>query len=492
VQSLPATEQAPAKGRPLVSAAVYGLAGASQRALGLLLLPLYTRALSPSQYGDLSVILSVNTAAVILLAFGQDAALFRTYFKLEDDKPAQANFVSSAWTLLICTSGVGVLLLTLIAWPILAGSRISLGDMALGLCSAGMIVISTTVPLTVLRAEQRLKAFMTLTVFSAVATTSLTVIYVVVLDTGVTGWLVAALAANAMTAVVAMLIVPFHLPRPFDRLRVRGALKLGVPLMPHFISHWALQLADRAVLTGLVSAAAVGVYSLTSNLALPALIAVQSLNQGFMPMYARAAHRTEQRGGLPAVATTQLLISAALCLACALVLPPLVTVIAPASYTGAATLIPWLVLGYAFVAAYFLPMNGLSLVLGKTTFVWVSTAFAAALNITLILVFTPHYGLKAAAIASAVGYFALLVGTTLYARWHKSPVTIQPVRGGLGLLALGAAYPAIALTTPETGVRGFAIRLAVLAGAAVVGALVLRARRGRGTPAAPAVSGDGG
>ncbi len=465
--------------RALVSAAVYALAGASQRALGLLLLPLYTRALTPAEYGDLSVILSVSTAIVILLALGLDSALFRTYFGLKGDTYGQLNLVWSAWVVTCVTAVVGAAVFTGAAFLFLQHSRIEPLDMALGVWSAGALVISSTVPLTVLRAEQRLKDFITLTLLSAILTTALTVLAVIVLDLGIEGWLLAAVTANALTAVAAALIIPFHRPHPMDWPHLRSALRIGVPLMPHFLSHWALQLADRAALVGLVSASAVGIYSLTANLSLPAMIAVQSLNQGFMPMYARAAHSSDERKGIAAIATTQLIIAASLCLICAVVLPPLVTVIAPASFSGAASLVPWLVLGYAFLGAYYIPMNSLSLVMGKTSFVWITTASSAALNLGLIYWLVPDYGLRAAAIASAAGYLLLLLGTTGYAVVLGSPVRLEWRRACAGLAAIATIYAAFALLTPSEGASALAIRGGIALGGAVIAGAVMVGRRRR-------------
>jgi O-antigen/teichoic acid export membrane protein len=465
--------------RPLTSAAVYAVAAAAQRALSLLLLPLYTRALTPAEYGDLSVILSFSTAAVILLALGLDYALWRNYFALENDPYAQLNLIWSAWVVTIISAVAGTVLFSVAALLFLGGTRIEPIDAVLGIASSGMLVIATTVPMTVLRAEQRLKDFLALTAVSGVTTAAFTVGAVIFLNLGIHGWLVAALLANTFVAIAAAIVVPFRRPDPMDWPRVRSSLRLGVPLMPHFVSHWALQLADRLALTGLVSASLVGVYSLTANLSLPALIAVQSLNQGFMPMYARAAHRSDDRAGIRAVATNQLLLTSGVCLLCAIILPPVVTVVAPPEYSTGASILPWLVLGYAFVGAYSIPMNGLTLVLGKTSFVWVTTAFCAGLNLALIYLFVPDHGLQAAAIASAVAYLALLVGMTLYAWHHGSPVTLDIKRVVPGLAAIAGAYVAVTLLTPERGWTALLIRGGIVAVCIALGGAAILARRRR-------------
>ena len=62
--------------RSLRSAVVFGVGNGLTPGIGFLLLPLYTRALTPSQYGPLSVLLAVSSAAAMLFTFGLDLGLF--------------------------------------------------------------------------------------------------------------------------------------------------------------------------------------------------------------------------------------------------------------------------------------------------------------------------------------------------------------------------------------------------------------------------------
>ncbi len=154
------------------------------------------------------------------------------------------------------------------------------------------------------------------------------------------------------------------------------------------------------------------------------------------------------------------------CLAVALLAPCLVGFAAPSAYAGAAPLIPWLALGYAFLGLYYIPMNGRSLGMGHTRFVWVATALAAGTNVGLIFVLVPAYGIEAAAIASAIGYLVLLLAVG----WHsRSP--LNPVRYEWRLLlrasaVVSAVYIGATLTTGTTGIVSPLLRMAwlILAG----------------------------
>ena len=60
----------------------YAAAAFLQRGIGFLMLPIYTRALTLAEYGQLAVVLTVATAAGTLLPFGLETAIFRAWFQM--------------------------------------------------------------------------------------------------------------------------------------------------------------------------------------------------------------------------------------------------------------------------------------------------------------------------------------------------------------------------------------------------------------------------
>lgn len=455
-------------GRNLRNAAVFALATALRGALGLLLLPLYTRVLSPSEYGRLAIILTVTTAASIVFSFGLDFALFRDFFRLAGDPAGQRRLVDSLWTFLVVASvGAALVLSALVAPWLPTDGIIKPAELTLGLLASAFFVAATTVPMALLRAQERLREYVVLSVVFAVATATATLVLVVGLDAGVGGWMLAMLLANFVSFVVAARTIPWRLPKPFDRTLVSAGLVLGVPLIPHFFGQWSLLLADRAILGGLVSTADVGVYALAATVALPAAMLVQALGQAFMPNYAAAATSEVARARLPATISVQAMSVFGICLTAALLGPNLVGVVAPPAYHDAAPLVPWFVLGYAFLGLYSMPMNGLSLGMGRTKFVWIATAVAACTNLALVYLLVPIHGILAAAIASALGYLVLLLAISWYARSPLNPVRYEWARLLRAFGVIAAVYIAAILTTDDTGVLNALARAGWLLAAGV-------------------------
>jgi O-antigen/teichoic acid export membrane protein len=454
------TERDAAPLRPLRSAAVYAGANAGQRLLTFLLLPAVTRAMTPSEYGSLSLALAINAVAIIVFAAGLDIAIFRNLFSLADDPLARTQFIRSIWTFLLVVPLVAAAVGGVIAIPLLGTDGPLSGlTLALSLAAAALYVGATTVPFAVLRSEERLRDFLRLNAVAAVTSTALIVILVIGLDLAENGWMAAAAASAAVTCLVSCRLVPYASPRPFARPAVKAALRESISVLPHFLSMWGLQLADRLLLVTLVSTSAVGLYSLAGNLALPLLVLVQALNQGFMPAFARAPV-LDGPATLGAQITQQITVVIGLTVACLLVMPATVDVLFDARYSKAAELVPWLVLGYGFLGLYGIPMNLVTLTAGRTRRIWTVSLFAAVVNLGLVLVLVPHHGIKAAAVAAALGYMALFVGVLTYQAASGLRPTYPLARMAIPLAAGAGIYLAGVASAAGSGLGNLILRVA--------------------------------
>jgi O-antigen/teichoic acid export membrane protein len=457
----------------LRSGAVYTIASAAPRAVGFALLPVFTRVLAPSAYGQLSVALSVISVAMILFALGFDVAVFRNVIRLENDPPARRRFISTTWTFLLVAPWAMAALLAAVLIPILGASDVlSSGRLVLALISAAISVGATTVPMVVLRSENRFRDYMSLTMINMIVSTTLSLVLVVWIRGGPFGYLLSLIAGNLATLAVACKVVPYSRPRPFDTAMVRDLLKLSLPIVPHFVSLWALQLADRFLVAALLGTAAAGLYGVASNLALPMFMIVLGFGQAFMPAYARAGKARDPKRMLHPTIAAQVGVMSVLCLACSAIAPPAIHFLTASQYSSAAGLAPWIVLGYGFQGFYAIPMNGITLTHGNTKGLAVVSGSGAVVNIGLIVWLAPNYGLEAVAIASAIGYAALLCGVCLFAVYRHATLT-YPWSRILAIVSVAAlGYAACVATTGYTTVLDLGIRLGwILATTILVGLL---------------------
>jgi O-antigen/teichoic acid export membrane protein len=454
--------------RPLRSTAVYALAAASQRLGIFVLLPFVTRVMSPDSYGDLSILLALSSGFAALFNFGLEPPMFRAFIEFESDHRGKRHYVGSVWRFLIAAPVLLALTVGGIVWAIGGVGRIDGFDIFLAILGAALFVAATGVPLALLRAEQRLRDYLLLALANTLVTPTLIFALVIVSNEEATGWLLAVVISNLSTLGLALFVVPWT-SEGKARGTFRSVVTEGMPLMPHFLAQWSLNLADRLVLAGIVSASLLGVYSLAANLAIPILVFVQAVNQGFMPSYARAGVDPSRRHDLRSTVCLQIGIVTATAVAGIVLAAPTVALVSPSSYHGAAPLLAWLILGFFFLGLYYIPMNGATLGAKRGKFAWVATVISAAVNIGLIIVLVPIAGIEYAAVASAAGYLVLLAGIALYARGPGNPVEYDWPR----IIALeavaGMIVAGILILAPQSGPDGLAIRLA----GAVVGAVVI-------------------
>ena len=420
-------------------------AGALLRATPFLLLPFFARVLSPAEFGQIGLIVTIATALGTILSFGLETAVFRGYLHRRDDPTSLARYVNTVGAFAIAVPIGLSLVVAFVAGHVLADA-FDVPDTALmiGLVGASTNVAATVVPLAILRAREQLRAYVTLTWVQVALSATLSILFVVVLDWGVSGWMGAS-AITAATLLLRGLIVTGHRwTRDFDVASLSAALRFGVPLVPHALAHWGLAASDRAVLAAFVASAAIGPYYVAFLMTLPINLVGIAMSQATQPLFVEASESPKRRMDLGRVATVQGLAIGLVSVAIGLLGPPAVEIVLPSEYASAAIYVPWLAVGACFFALYLIPMNGISVMVGQTRSVWAVTLAAAALNLGLNLVMVPRMGPVAAAINTAIGYLALLLGVSAYARWVtriRLPVDLgATLRGALfiiGAFAIG-------------------------------------------------------
>ena len=99
--------------------AIYGLGSIVARVLGVLLLPLYTRYLSPSDYGLIETLVALSAVLTALVAQGMKSAFFRFYFDSAEPERRLSSSAPPSGTCLVASTAVtvaGIALASPISW----------------------------------------------------------------------------------------------------------------------------------------------------------------------------------------------------------------------------------------------------------------------------------------------------------------------------------------------------------------------------------------
>jgi O-antigen/teichoic acid export membrane protein len=458
-------------GKVLRGTAAYAFAASAQRLIGFLLLPFYTRALQPAEYGQLAIIIAFGAAVQTLLSFGLETAVFRELVRLKGSPVERREFINSIGLFSTIVPASLSIILGVVAWLWISDPFSVPGQgLLIAFLAAGFQASAVVLPLALLRAEERLGAYVRVNLLYTATSAALAFVAVVVLDLGVMGFIVSNLVAAMVLLVGGLRAIEHRWTSTVSGRVVWDALAFGLPMLPHALLHWALGLSDRVILGTFVEPAALGVYSLAYQFATPVSMLVVALNQAIMPRYARASVTRDELASLRGVVTQQALVVGLLGLGAALLVPPIIRLILPEAYWGAADLVPMIVLGVALFGLYLIPMDTIVLVAGRTRWIWVATLVAALANVGLNLVLVPRFGVFAAAWNTGAGYAVLLLAIYVYLRRAaEEQVRYDWPAITLGGLILLGTYATSTMVIPDPGnLPTLLIRMAIVAGVAVL------------------------
>jgi O-antigen/teichoic acid export membrane protein len=398
-------------------AITYAVGEVFLKGLNYLMLPLYLQYLPPEEYGIISITEILRTVFMMLLSFGMTSTILRFTHVIKDEE--QREFFGTIWMFLILAAGVTTFLLLAFSPPWFSKLLPTVAFdpyIRKTLLTAFFTSTFALLPATLFRARDQAKQFVLFGMFSTISILTATIIHVVILGQRANGWVQAQLEAAVAVAIISTYILAKQVRLNFKWKHLRGALVFSIPLMPHFLSHWILGVSDRIILEHFVGFTELGLYTLGYQFGQGYQVLITGINNAFIPMFGRASKEPRERARLPRMLTYYLLAVTIPALLIALNGDDLILLLFPANYASAARIVPWIILGYLAFAIYYIPMNFLSMTVGETKSIPITTITAAGINLILNLVFIPRYGAIAAAVNTAIAYIVLALGLFLLAK----------------------------------------------------------------------------
>ena len=464
------------------ASALYTVGNFLPRIGAFLLLPLYVRFLSRSEYGAVSLVTSIAGFLTILFRIGLDGALMRLHF--DESGERQRALYSTLTSVSVMAAAAGSLVTAVLVGPFFPQLFSGLGFLPYGILAIGIAATSSMSfsPGIYYRATGRAWQFLFYALASFI-TASVSSVVLVLLGWGATGMLVGQLAGGLFGLLVTIVLVLRIAGTRYEPAVVRPALRFGLPLTPHLLSAWALRLADRwliSLLIGLPAAQALGelgAYSLGYQLGYMITIVVSSFNAAWSPWFFRIADRPEAPALFRGMTTIVMAGLLAVGVGISALAPQIIAIIARPEYQSAAGVLPVVAMASVLFAFYTM-LTTLVFYAKATARLAMITVSAAILNVAVNIALIPRLGILGAAWATfaAYGFFAIVTwrfAATLY------PVRIDLRRLGLlGLVALGALLLAGMTDLSDSATVTGLLRLAIAVGyASLAFAVALRPAR---------------
>lgn len=427
----------------------------ASKLLVFLLMPLYTALLSPSQYSAAELISSTANLIMPFACMGITTGIFR--FAAEKGTNKQEVFSSS---IALLGMGFGVLLTVGIPVFVLGNLRIQTVLVVLYVLMGDVQAVCAQY----VRAIDKPRLFALQGILNTLLTILFNLLFLIVFDLGVTGYVLSVILGNLVTA--GFLVVCARLWRVFRFSSIKGEVmrdlfRFSLPMVPTTICWLITDLSDRYFVNAICGADINGVYSAAYKI--PTVVTL--ISSVFMQAWqfsAVAESSDEESCGRFYSEVFRGFLSLIFIGSAALILlsKPLCSLLLDESYAAAWRYMPTLLCAAAIEAVVSF-LATVYLVKKRSMHSFLTAVAGTVLNVILNAILIPHWNAFGAAVATLIGYFLVYVLRTVDAP-RLVRFRLYLPRQALNLLLILSLATVITLDLKGAWILGGALTLGVL------------------------------
>ena len=383
---------------------IYGLGGIISKTGAFILLPLYTNYLSVGEYGVLELL--YMTSSIVTLFLGRQIAHATLRFYYEYDGEREKNSVIS--TSFLAYTTVAIVILTILSLNASYFSRYLFSDLEyiqhFYVVFIGLYFnLSKEIFLAYVRALEKAFFYVIVSIAELILKVIICIWLVAYLDMGVLGVLLGNLCGDIIAWCILFCVTFKNCGFNFASDKIAEIFKYAFPLMLVGISGSVISNADKFFLKNYSTVEAVGLYGLAMRFAsILRFLVVNPFTRAYGPFRFSIMKQDNARQIYSRVATYFIFICVWACLIIAAFTSEIIMLMADKAYWEASSVVPILLVSV-------LSGSGLYYIFQTGVYVQKSTKVlsyvfltAAIVDIFLMIMLIPKYGLLGAAISQAV------------------------------------------------------------------------------------------
>jgi len=386
----------------------YGLSDAVSRLIAVLILPLFTRFLSPTDYGVASLLTVTNSFIVSFTDFGLTGSIVRFYKDATEERKRQI-IATAQLSMVLCVSIIAIV-------AVIFAKDISLFFFKTTDYSYIVILNFLSLPLTKLvnapmirlRCEEKAKTFALWEVLQVSGGLLANLILIVGMHRGINGLFEGPLINGAIFAVILGAYSVKVSGLSFSWSLFKEMFRFGSPLILNAVSMWVINWVDRFILSRMLPLSEVGLYTLGYSIGMGIALPVTAFTAAWPPFYMAIHKDPEAKRIYSLVFTFYTLIISFFVILIGIFGRDYFLFLTPEAYHGAALVVPIIALAYAFRGNFSIAAAG-AYITKKTYLVTIVELIAMAVNVGLIFLLVPIMGRVGAAWATAASFAILPV-----------------------------------------------------------------------------------
>jgi len=396
---------------------IYAIGNGINRAAGIVLVPLYTRVLAPSEYGALEMF--YVTASVIRTFLGMMIAHATLRFYFEFDAEIDKKRIISTSLLFsigVCLVAIAILNIYTDSLSMFIFKTLEYKRLFNLVFMIVLMELSREISLAYLRAREKSLFYVNIAVVQLVFQICLNLYMVLILKKGIEGILLGNLFSTFITWVILMAHMFNYCGLNFHLQKLKILLYYCVPFIFSAITGVIISNADRVVLNNFTSLAVVGVYALAMKFGLIIReLVIDPFTLNFGQSRFAIMKQPDARDIYSRIMTYYVFTIIFLSLGISLFAKEIVILVASAEFQSAYHIVPFVFLPLILNGMTYIFQTGM-LIKKKTKYTFYTSAISAVLMIIMSRILVPKIGMYGAGLANVITAVCVCVMTWSYSR----------------------------------------------------------------------------
>lgn len=402
---------------------IYSIGQIGTKAFGFFLIPIYTRYLTPTDYGIVGYLQVFLQLLATILMFGFYGAQTRFYYEYIDAPNKVKEFLFSINAYLLA------LLIPLCTILTLWGSQIyvffNVKEIPFYpffpiIIWASFFQILNQMVISYSLAKKEYKKCALLQGLQFIFVACLVIVFVVYFKQGALGQLKGILFGQVLFFVIFYFPYTRNFKFRFDLRYLKYALAFGLPIVFHLLAGVLNNSIDRVILAKFVTMGKIGIYTLGYQVGMVMSVIVMSVNKAWQPNYFELMSGDSHDRAFEnrRIFSYWLIGIGCVCLIGMLWAEEILIILTPGGYRLAARVIPIIILGFFFQGVYSFAVSPI-FQYKKTIILPFLTGLVALINIGFNFLLIPQFGISGAAYATLISFFfqamlAYILGVKLF------------------------------------------------------------------------------
>lgn len=373
-----------------------------QKAIGFFLLPLYTSYLSPVDYGITGLVIPLTNVLSLFFTLALSGAVTRFYYDYESNQNELRQFLGTIITFVALNSIVLGSIIIVFHEVLVAPFVNDVEFYPYIFIGVLTIIVNPIYAMyqSILQIKQEAKSFSINSIINFVTMICFNVLFIVVLEKGATGMLLAYLCTGVIFYVYSIIVL---LNKKLIVIKIRltylkQALRYSLPLIPHLISGLLATLVASIFLNNDKSTEYLGLFTLGSQFMLIIDTLQMSVNSAYIPwFYELMTIGKTTHDKIINFADFLMRANCMISVTMALFINEFIQIFISSDYLMTWIIIPVMLIAYQIKGVYMFYGNTLFYNKRASKFIFIATIIGNTLSIGLSIILTKPLGIMAPA-----------------------------------------------------------------------------------------------